>query len=218
MRWWRVIFQHGRSSLAAPSPGTPTPRQRGDRRTPLPVLAVVPLFPWIVGWGGAEPVPVPGRTPAALQTVSASVVTAGSGSSLWDARKSGEFAQERGYAVSVGQVTVGAGGGATFSRPDYRVEIQRRDPPVLRKVHELADRMDGWRKESAELRRSMAPLLEKRKLSEVEPGPELSEAERRRLAELEGLRLAESQRRRGPRADGEEGEERTAAGTAAHSR
>ena len=26
MRWWRVIFQHERSSLAAPSPGTPTPR------------------------------------------------------------------------------------------------------------------------------------------------------------------------------------------------
>ena len=47
----RAEFARG---LAAPSPGTPTPRQRGDRRTPLPVLAVVPLFPWIVGWGGAD--------------------------------------------------------------------------------------------------------------------------------------------------------------------
>ncbi len=94
--------------------------------------------------------------------------------------------------VSVGQVAVGAGGGDTFSRPDYRVEIQRRDPPALRRVHELADRMDAWRKESAELRGSMAPLLEKRRLSEVEPGPELSEAERRRRAELEALRLAEA--------------------------
>lgn len=156
----------------------------------MSVLALVPLFAWTVGCGGA--VSGPGRTPAALQAVSASVVTAGSGSGLWSARTSREFAQERGYTVSVGRVTVGAGGGDMFSRPDYRVEIQRRDPPVLRRVHELADRMDGWRRESAELRSSMAPLMEKRRLSEVGPGPELSEAERGRLAELEALRLAEA--------------------------
>ncbi len=79
-----------------------------------------------------------------------------------------------------------------FSRPDYRVEIQRRDPSALRKVHELEDRMDIWRRESAELRGSMAPLLEKRRLSEVEPGPVLSEAERGRLARLEALRLVDA--------------------------
>ena len=117
-------------------------------------------------------------------------MTAGSGP--WGAREPEGVAQEPGYAVSVGRVTVGAGGGDVFSRPDYRVEIQRRDPPVLRRVQELTDRMDGWRRESAELGRGMVPLLEKRRLSEVEPGPPLSEAEGRRLTELEELRLAEA--------------------------
>ena len=84
MRWWRVIFSFSTGGVRSRHrvPGRRHQGSAGTGGTPLPVLAVVPLFPWIVGWGGAEPVPVPGRTPAALQTVSASVVTAGIGVEL----------------------------------------------------------------------------------------------------------------------------------------
>jgi len=174
------------------NPRAPRPKGRGGGPRPLHVLAAVPLSALGFGWGDAGLAPVPGRAAAALQSVSAGASAAGSGSSSRGVRRSGGFAQERGYAVSVGRVTVGAGGGDAFSRPDYRVEIQRRDPPVLRRIHELADRMDGWREESVELGRAMAPLLEKRRRAEVEPGPELTDAERRRLAELEELTLAEA--------------------------
>ena len=153
----------------------------------IPLLPVVPLFVWIDAGAG----PMLDRTPAA-PTVSASVMAAVSTSTLKGTRKLVDRAQERAYAVSVGRVTVGAGGGDAFSRPDYRVEIQRRDPPVVRRIHEFTDRMDRWREESAELRHGIAPLLEKRRLSEVEPGPTLTDAEWRRLAELEELTLAEA--------------------------
>ena len=158
----------------------------------IPFLAAVPLSVAIIVWVEARIEPVPGRTPVAPPTVSASVMVAGSVATLKGTLKSVARAQERAYVVSVGRVTVGAGGGDAFSRPDYRVEIQRRDPPVVRRIHELADRMDRWREESAELGRGIAPLLEKRRLSEVEPGPKLTDAERRRLAELEELTLAEA--------------------------
>lgn len=101
------------------------------------------------------------------------------------ARRSGKFAPECGHAVSVGQVWLGEGGD-WFSQPDYRVEIQRQDSSVLRQISELEDRMDRWWEASVESRSRMAPLLEKRKLSE-ESGPELTEVERRRVVVLERL-------------------------------
>ncbi len=174
------VLEHGPPTVTGGWPGL------------LPVLAVVPLFAWGIGWGDARTGPVLDRTPAAGQAVSASARATGPGSSSSVAPDAGEIVQERGYTVSVGRVTVGAGGGDTFSRPDYRVEIQRRAPPVLRRIHQLGDRMDRWREESAGFARSMDPLVEKRRLSEVVPGPELTEAERRRLTELEELTLVEA--------------------------
>lgn len=103
------------------------------------------------------------------------------------AQQSGRFAPECGYTVSVSKVTVGEGGGDWFSQADYQVSVQRQDPSVLRQVSELEDRMDRLGETSAELSRTMAPLLEKRRLSELEPGPGLTEVERRRLVELERL-------------------------------
>lgn len=94
-------------------------------------------------------------------------------------------AHEQGYSVSVGLVTLGHGGGDVWSRPDNRVEIRRRDRAVAVQVNALSDKINLMISQETEREELRAPLLEKRRLSEVRPGPKLTELEAARLAELE---------------------------------
>lgn len=59
-------------------------------------------------------------------------------------------------------------------------------------MDDLSDQISGWKAEIRKLRPLMSRLGEKRRLSEVKPGPELTPAERQRLGELYRIPLEDA--------------------------
>lgn len=99
-----------------------------------------------------------------------------------------------GYLVWVDRVTVRVKRGDAFSRADVQVEIRRRAPAIQERVDALSDRISAWKAETRKLRPLMSRLQEKRKLSELRPGPELTPAERQRLDRLSRTPLEDAAR------------------------
>lgn len=88
------------------------------------------------------------------------------------------------YHASVGVVNLGANKNDFWSAPDIRVELRRHDRVVAERIVELADKIDGMNSDANKLRDLQDPILEKQRLSELRPGPKLTDEEAARLAVL----------------------------------
>ena len=102
------------------------------------------------------------------------------------------WAQNQGYDVSVGLLTVTAPARDVFSSTDFQVRIRRQDPAIEARVDALAEQIDRLDDEADRLLRRMGPLQRKEAESRIEPGPPLTAAERELLAELSARPLAEA--------------------------
>ncbi len=88
------------------------------------------------------------------------------------------------YHASVGVVKLGSNKSDFWSAPDIRVEIRRHDRVVAERIVDLADKIDGMNSDANKLRDLQNPILEKQRLSELRPGPKLTDEEAARLAVL----------------------------------
>lgn len=123
-----------------------------------------------------------GPKPAAL--IAILIISLFSASTSGSENQAARNTEGQRYHASVGLVTLGSYKGDFWSSPDIRVEIRRHDRAVTEQIVELADIIDRMNSDADELVDLQAPILEKQRLSELQPGPKLTDEETIRFASL----------------------------------
>ena len=110
------------------------------------------------------------------------------------------LAQQSGYQVSVGRLAVNAKSDQDiFSGIDFQVRIRREDPVVQARLDGINAQIGDLDREADSLLRRMNPLQHKESQSEIEPGPPLSDSERKqqeRLFAMPSSKMSLSQKRK----------------------
>ena len=101
------------------------------------------------------------------------------------------WAQNQGYELGVGRLVVTSTNWDAASTADFKVRLKRRDPAVEEKIGALTDRIGQISKEVDRLKDLLEPLQQKDEQSKIEPGPPLTDSERKSHAVLSGMALKE---------------------------
>ena len=100
-------------------------------------------------------------------------------------RKIADEAQDKRYFVAIGRVVLKNHAGDDFlSDPDIFVQVQRRDPDILRSIRLAEERLSKLGKQGRATREELGPLLVKKRNSEITVGESLSQTRVRRLVAL----------------------------------
>lgn len=100
-------------------------------------------------------------------------------------RKITEKAQDTKYFVAIGRVVLKNHAGDDFlSDPDIFVQVQRRDPDILRLTRLAEERLSALGEQERTTQEELGPLLVKKRNSEITVGEPLSQTRIRRLAAL----------------------------------
>lgn len=100
-------------------------------------------------------------------------------------RKIADEAQDTRYFVAIGRVVLkNHAGDDFFSDPDIFVQVQRRDPNILRLIRLAEERLSALGKQGRATQEELGPLLVKKRNSEITVGEPLSQTRVRRLGAL----------------------------------
>ena len=100
-------------------------------------------------------------------------------------RKITEKGQDTRYFVAIGRVVLKNHAGDDFlSDPDIFVQVQRRDPDILRLIRLAEERLSALREQERATQEELGPLLVKKRNSEITVGEPLSQTRVRRLTAL----------------------------------
>ncbi len=94
------------------------------------------------------------------------------------------WAQNQGYELGIGRLVVTSTNWDAASTADFQVRVNRRDPAVEKKIAALNKRISKFSDEVDRLEDQLSPFEEKVEQSKIEPGPSLTDSERKTRAVL----------------------------------